>query len=430
MKFLRPPTLLIASVLCTQALAEPTYPDEPLPPDQVEQLVSPIALYPDPLVALILPASTFPSDVVLAARVLERGGQPSDTAREPWDESVRALARYPEVIDYLDDHLEWTRRLGQCFMDQPDDVMDAIQQVRLRAQAAGLLRDTPQQRIVIEEDEVCIVPANPQVIYVPRYDPWILYRPGITYYGRDAFITFGLGWSVGAWLSFDCDWRGRAVRVVNRPDHWYHAPRWSDRDRYRGYGFTTWTRRTPYSRHEGRPDRSPRVAGYVVPGGEHRNWSDPHRNDGRYDRDHRPGDNRRPGHDDFDRADGWQNRRRPEPNNLPRDLNPAGPAVIPPVALPAPEFPRPPQTDRRPDPRTTPFPDRVRPPKRPREENRPSPTRAGPPPTTSANRSSPPPPSNPPRAERPAPRPERNGDDQRGNSRRPERESGQDYQLR
>ncbi|WP_415908372.1 DUF3300 domain-containing protein [Oleiharenicola sp. Vm1] len=224
-----------------------------LPPDQIETLVAPIALYPDPLVALILPATTHPADVVLASRFLANGGSPENVLSEPWDESVKALTRYREVVDYLDRNLDWTRRLGDCFIDQPDDVMDAIQAVRARARAAGMLADTPQQEVVVGSDEICILPTNPTVIYVPRYDPVVLCGPIVAPWYARTGITFGVAYGVGPWLSYDCDWRARHVRIAHRPPAWYYQPDW--RRPHHSAPDVAWTRWTPPPRHDRRFDR-------------------------------------------------------------------------------------------------------------------------------------------------------------------------------
>ena len=272
----------------------------PLTPDQIEELVAPIALYPDPLVALILPAATFPSDIVLAARFLERGGSPENVGAEPWDDSVHALARYREVIDYLDDNLDWTRRLGYCFLDQRDAVMDAIQTVRIRARSAGLLADTPQQQVIVETEEIRIIPAEPTVIYIPRYDPVVLCRPSYPYsFYRGSFISFGSGWRIGTWLNFDCDWRSHGIRIVHRPAEWYHRPDWHDRNRYTRYDNSSWTRRT-HSRNDDRFDRSPRYVSYNARGADHRNATSPNRYDNNRSRDgNRWDDDNRRDRDDY-----------------------------------------------------------------------------------------------------------------------------------
>ena len=103
---------------------------QPLAYDQLDQLLGPIALYPDPLVAQILPASTLPTQIVLADRYVSGGGDPGAIDQQPWDASVQALARYPEVLKWMDDNLNWTTEVGQAFLNQPQDVMDSIQRLR------------------------------------------------------------------------------------------------------------------------------------------------------------------------------------------------------------------------------------------------------------------------------------------------------------
>ncbi|MBI2498531.1 MAG: DUF3300 domain-containing protein [Opitutae bacterium] len=265
MKHLRSAFLVILGLLaCGRTMAADPEPREALTPKQIEELVSPIALYPDPLVALILPAATRPSDIVLAARFLQGGGNPEQAATEPWDDSVRALVRYREVIAYLDQNLAWTRSLGECFLNQPDAVMDAIQMVRVRARAAGLLKGTGEQEVIVESDEIRIVPASPTVIYVPRYDPEILYVSSYPYYYPGPFLTFGIGYGVGAWLSYDCDWHYRTVRIAHRPAHWYHRPDWRGHHPDRPSGATAWTRWAPPPRHDRRFDRPTHHSGVVL----------------------------------------------------------------------------------------------------------------------------------------------------------------------
>lgn len=331
------PALLLFSLFPGRTAAVDQFPErEPLTPGQIEELVSPIALYPDPLVALILPAATFPSDIVLAARFLDRGGSPERAGTEPWDDSVRALTRYREVIDYLDENLAWTRSLGLCFLDQRDALMDAIQMVRVRAKTAGLLRDSSEQHVIVETEEIRIVPAQPTIIYVPRYDPWVICRPSIPAYHRGPFITFGVGWRIGTWLNLDCDWRSRVVRVVHRPPHWYHRPDWHDRDRYRHFSGTHWTRRTPYPRHDNRFDRSPRSAGFDARGRDHRDWSDRNRSDDRSRHDTRPDHDRYADNSHGNRSPGREDRRRMDmprrqPDGIDRSVVPAAPVGVPAV---------------------------------------------------------------------------------------------------
>jgi hypothetical protein len=325
--------LLLGAVFGKAVTVDQAIERRPLTPEQIEELVSPIALYPDPLIALILPASTFPSDVVLAARFLKSGGSVDSVTVEPWDDSVRALARYREVVEYLDTHLSWTRSLGHCFLDQPDAVMDAIQMVRVRAKSVGLLRDTAEQLVIVEPEEIRIVPAQPTVIYVPRYDPTIIYATPAYYSYSRPFISFGLGWRIGSWLNFDCDWSARSIRVVHRPDHWYHSPKWNDRDRFRSYGGTHWTRRTSYPRHDDRFDRSPRSASYDPRGRDHRDWSDRNRHDDRSRGDNRPDHNRHSPSSNDHRSRDWDDRRRGETGGSHR--NSSVTVVTPPTSAPA-----------------------------------------------------------------------------------------------
>lgn len=292
-----------------------------LPADQIETLVAPIALYPDPLVALILPAATHPSDVVLAARFLANGGSPENVLSEPWDESVKALVRYREVVDYLDRNLDWTRRLGDCFLDQPDDVLDAIQSVRARARAAGMLADTPQQEVVVETDEICIVPTNPTVIYVPRYDPVVLCGPIVTTWYPRTWITFGVAYQVGPWLRYDCDWRSRHVRIAQRPPSWYYQPDWRRHHRSPDVAWTRWApparRDRDFDRH-GPPERRWIGAGETIA---------------------RPAERDRRGDWNRSSPSNRDHRSRPDFNNRPRRGDDARIATAPSVVSTAPDVP-------------------------------------------------------------------------------------------
>jgi hypothetical protein len=179
-----------------------------LPP--LDQLMAPIALYPDPLVSLILPASTYPDQVQQAASFLQGGGTPDQAGGMGWDPSVQGLAHYPSVIEWMAANYDWTVQLGGAFANQPADVMDAVQDLRRRAQAAGTLVNTPQQQVVVDQNMVEILPAQPQMIYVPQYDPAVVYveQPP----GFDApLFAWGQPYPVGVWLTFDFDWQGHAV---------------------------------------------------------------------------------------------------------------------------------------------------------------------------------------------------------------------------
>ena len=191
-------------------------------PEQLQQLVAPIALYPDSLVAQILAASTFPEQVVEADRWVQahpdlKGdalGQAVD--QQPWDPSVKALAAFPSVLGNMDKNLSWTSSLGDAYYNQQQDVMDAVQVMRQKAEQAGNLKTTPQQTVQNEGSTVEIQPANPDVVYVPAYDPWLVYGypveawpgwypyPGIWFGGP--YLSFGLGFGVGFFGGFGWGW--------------------------------------------------------------------------------------------------------------------------------------------------------------------------------------------------------------------------------
>jgi hypothetical protein len=189
-------------------------------------MLGPIALYPDPLIAQLLPAATLPSEIVLADRYVESGGDPNLVDQQGWDSSVAALSRYPTVLKWLDDNLAWTTAIGQAFLYQQQDVMDSIQRLRAQAEALGNLQTTPQETVVTDDGTIEILPADPAVIYVPVYQPNVVFvqRP----YGFP-LISFGAGFAVGAWLDHDFDWHNHNVVVWDhdhpRPgDWWSHRP--------------------------------------------------------------------------------------------------------------------------------------------------------------------------------------------------------------
>src|SRR5579864_4508691 len=205
--------------------------------EQLDSLVAPIALYPDPLLAQALAASTYPLEIVLLQRWLETNKNLKDkqladaVAKQPWDPSVQALAPLPEVVKLLGDNIQWTTDLGNAFLAQQSDVMDAVQRMRRTAQDKGALQTTQQQTVetrVIENKSVVVIePANPEVVYVPSYEPAavygeavypyppIYYPPG--YYAAGAAIAFGAGVLMGAWLGggwgWGCGWGGGNVYI-------------------------------------------------------------------------------------------------------------------------------------------------------------------------------------------------------------------------
>jgi hypothetical protein len=151
--------------------------------EELDQMLAPIALYPDSLLAQILMAATYPLEVVQAERWARanrnlRGDQLNDALdQKAWDPSVKALVPFPQVLSIMSERLEWTQKLGDAFLDQQDEVMDTVQKLRARAQAAGNLRDTEQQRVIVQERVIEIEPVQPEVVYVPVYDPTVMYGP-------------------------------------------------------------------------------------------------------------------------------------------------------------------------------------------------------------------------------------------------------------
>ncbi len=187
---------------------------------ELESLLAPIALYPDALIALILPAATAPAEIVLASRLLrESSANRPLIEQQAWDESVKSLAYYPDVLKWMDENLEWTKQVGEAFITQPAEVMQAVQRLRAQARAAGTLIDTSQQQVLTDLDVIRIVPTQPNVIYVPYYEPAMVFvRQPLAY--PSSRITFGLGLSVGSWLAFECDWRRHTIWVGNRHRAW------------------------------------------------------------------------------------------------------------------------------------------------------------------------------------------------------------------
>jgi hypothetical protein len=207
----------------------PTPPAAP-PPAQAQEngldaLVAPIALYPDPLVAIILPASTAPSEISAAAAYLVQYADATQIDGQPWDPSVRALAHYPTVLTWMADNMAWTQALGAAFITSPSDVMASIQRLRERAMVSGALAPSPQEQVVSEDGDIEIVPAQPDEIYVPYYDADSVFMDGP--YGGPP-IYYGPAYPAGIWLSYSVDWHRRAVWVGGANGHrgpggWYDA---------------------------------------------------------------------------------------------------------------------------------------------------------------------------------------------------------------
>ena len=190
---------------------------------ELEKLLMPIALYPDALLATMLPASVYPLEIVQAARFLQDTNNASKIDQQSWDDTVKAVARIPAALKKMNDDLPWTIQLGEVFLNQDKDVMDMIQSLRMKAQKAGTLRTTEQQIVVVTnmivetkiEQQVVVVtntvvqiqPANSQVVYVPTYPPTVYYPPPAYVYNPWApLITFSAGVAMGAIIANNCDW--------------------------------------------------------------------------------------------------------------------------------------------------------------------------------------------------------------------------------
>jgi len=190
----------------------------PQTPQQLQQLVAPIALYPDALVAQILAAATYPDQIVVADRWMQQNSQlkgdqlAQEVDKQPWDPSVKALTEFPSVLANMDKNLSWTSSLGDAYINQQQDVMKAVQEMRSRAKDAGNLNSSSQEKVSQNGTTIVIEPANPQVIYVPQYDPWIVYGPPVVawpgWYGYPGlFVTtpgifFGVGFGIGFFGGF------------------------------------------------------------------------------------------------------------------------------------------------------------------------------------------------------------------------------------
>src|SRR6516162_8977381 len=217
-------------------------PDQPakIPPDQLDSLVAPVALYPDPLLAQVLAASTYPLELIQLQQWLAKNPGLKDkeladaVAKQPWDPSVQNLAGLPDVVKRLADDIQWTTDLGNAFLAQQSDVMDAVQRMRKKAQDKGNLKSTEQQTVdtkVIENKSVIVIEqANPQIVYVPSYDPVVVYGPPVYpyppiyypppgYYAAGLAISFGVGVMMGAFWSggwgWGCGWSNNNININN-----------------------------------------------------------------------------------------------------------------------------------------------------------------------------------------------------------------------
>ncbi|TXI83806.1 MAG: DUF3300 domain-containing protein, partial [Cupriavidus sp.] len=228
-----------------KAAAPPTF-----SPEAIEALVAPIALYPDSVLAQVLMASTYPLEIVQAARWVKANPNAKGDAAvkavqdQPWDVSVKSLVAFPQILEPMNDKLDWTQKLGDAFLAQEKDVLAAVQRLRAKAREAGNLATTEQQKVIVEpaaagstQTVVRIEPANPQVIYVPAYNPAVVYGswtyptyppyywpPYPAYYPGyvpGAALMTGFAWGVGlaaaGAIFSNCNWGGGDVNIdINR----------------------------------------------------------------------------------------------------------------------------------------------------------------------------------------------------------------------
>ena len=219
--------------------------------EELDQMLAPIALYPDSLLAQMLMAATYPLEVVAADRWVKENpnlnGDALDSAlkEKDWDVSVKSLAHFPQVLGMMDEKIEWTTRVGDAFLAQKDEVMDSIQVLRAKADSAGNLRSTKEQRVVNEQGGIEIEPADGGMVYVPEYDPLLIYGPwwypafppfafyypGVEFDGFFGF-AFGFGWGFGfGWCDFD--WHHHGIYVdYDRCGHFHSF----DHARFHGRG--------------------------------------------------------------------------------------------------------------------------------------------------------------------------------------------------
>jgi Protein of unknown function (DUF3300) len=231
--------------------------------DELDQLVAPIALYPDALVAQILAASTYPTEVVEADRWLQQHPQvqgetlAQSVNGQSWQPSVKAVASFPSVLAMMDQNLSWTSALGEAYVREPQNVMDAVQAMRGRAQQAGNLQSTSQENVATDAGTITIEPTDPEVVYVPEYDPWLVYGeplalypgwvdvPGVFYGGPGIYFGFGIGIGLfggfgWGWHHWHPDWHHHDVMFDHHP-FVSHSPSfvnhdWSFDDHGHSYG--------------------------------------------------------------------------------------------------------------------------------------------------------------------------------------------------
>ncbi len=212
---------------------------------ELDQMLAPIALYPDSLLAHVLMASTYPLEVVMADRWVKQnksisGDRLKEAAeKQPWDPSVKALVTFPDLLSTMAEKLDWTEKLGDAFLAQQADVMETVQNLRKKAYEAGNLKSTDEQHVIVEKEIIRVEPADPRVVYVPIYDPWWVYGPWwwpyyppyvvypYPYYGAvfyPGYIGFSVGFSLGAYWGHWGYWNWPYRQVYVNP--YYYGRRY------------------------------------------------------------------------------------------------------------------------------------------------------------------------------------------------------------
>jgi uncharacterized protein DUF3300 len=232
----------VLSLRAQQSTAAGSQASEKIPADQLDSLVAPIALYPDPMLAQVLAASTYPLEIMQLQQWLQKNPSLKDKAladavmKQPWDPSVQGLAGLPEVVKRLADDIQWTADLGNAFLAQQSDVMDAVQRMRKKAKDKGTLKSSEQVKVetqVVEKKEVVIIQqSNPQVVYVPSYNPVVVWGPPVYpyypyppiyypppgYYAAGVAVAWGAGFAMGAFWGgggwgYHAGWGGNDIDI-------------------------------------------------------------------------------------------------------------------------------------------------------------------------------------------------------------------------